>query len=952
MFGKDVDEHTVCVHVYGILDYFYVLKSAISFKFKSAKALYRAYQARGIDVVSVEEVKKQPLYYYNGAQSVSMYKIKVMNNKTGLTTKWAQMMLEKDCNLDNENNTAFFDSWQRSILEKFCTDFYIDPCGWIGIKHAKLIKRNSSKLTTCHTEALLVNPIQQNFVGASNTTEENGDNDDVVDKKDAVGIVNQVILGFDLECANLVSDTQMVQAAFDPIIQISVAVNTLFDDDDDNDKSEKRKNTIKDNVVFCLKKTADLDEVDADDKIRILSFARERDLLQAFIDYVALIDPDVITGYNINGFDLPYLWTRCDIAGLKSELTQSFSRHREIGAWLHCKRNYDQGNFKTHFKVSAPGRLICDCIVLVRDFLGVRLDDYRLNTVAASLLQPGNENQKEDMPYEEIPRIFRGGDPRELAKVARYCMKDSQLVMRILRATNGIQNLCETAKAVGLDPFTILYHGQQAMCLSAIARQIRDAGSWFAIPANVKPYKKTSKYEGAVVLDPKPGLYRDSVAVLDFASMYPSIIRGWNICYTTLTTEDEIEANNWRENEDFVRVPDIPNGLYVTPKHRKSLLASIVELLSEYRKQAKQGMKTNPPGSVAYVLADCRQQAFKRTSNSIYGLCGTNVGALLPCVINAAAITAFGRMMLYKTKHIVETNSHHAQVIYGDTDSVFVHFTDGSMTIDDAIRTGTDLAALVTKKLARSPVCLEFENVFARMILVGKKQYMSYLHTGKLMVKGIAAKKRDRPKLFRTLLSKVIHLTLVEDNWPEAAKLVKSIIAKILQDGGRCKDIPAHEFAKTVAISKHVSEYQGTVPMHANLAERMLKAGDPAAPAVGDRLPIVVCKDPTRPIQEKVSHRGFHPKDVCDKRPIDIKYYISEIQKLLETYFWCMYTDGKVGLRRELFPVQKSTILDYFKGCSAKRQHQSISSSNDDDDDDSIKMKRQRTNTTTGAGVR
>ena len=854
LYGKTIDGETVCIHVVGVPDYFRVGKSAVSKRFPTVNSVREALVAEGIGVSSISEIAMQPLYYYNGGKTIPLYDVKLSHPRQ---RKQAQAVF-------GSGSGVLYDSWQRSYVEKFCTDYRIQPCGWLGVRK---LNYSAGKRSTCHIEGTIIAPPHFYFPPTRDI------------------LVDHTILGFDLECANLRVHTQMVHRAFDPIIQISVAIGCL----------SNATLTVRDKIVFCWKETA---PVDGD--VEILSFDGEGAMLRAFLEFVKCKSPDVITGYNINGFDLPYLWARCEMMFL--DVNSTFSKNVNVGASL---RSYEVTNNqigkRQSYRIIAPGMLICDCMVLVRDFIQVKLDSYSLNAVARSLL---GGREKEDMPYAEIPKIFKDGDPVELARIASYCMTDTMLVMEILSVTDGIQSLSQTANTVGLDRADIIHHAQQRMCLSTICNQIRDAGNQYTIPAEVKVYASSTKYKGAVVLPPATGMYSDPVVVLDFASMYPSIIRAKNICYTTLTTEREIADEAWIEGVDYHRTPGVDGGLYVTPLHRKSLFGSIIERLSVLRKEAKKGMVT--PGSVGYAMADARQQAFKRTANSLYGLCGAKRGALLPCVLNAASVTAYGRQLLHDTKLIIERRVDiSARVIYGDTDSVFVRINIGGGDDKDVVAAvGTQLAREATLALNTPPMILEYEKVVMRLFLLGKKNYMGDMYTpdGKrsLLVKGIGAIKRDKPKFIRDLMQRCITLVLRENDWKSARNLIRVTVEKMAMDGGRSRD--PWEFAKTISITKHRDDYKlKEPPAHFLVAERMWKTDDPDAPSIGDRMPMVICKARNDEEARKVCLRGQHPKDVCGDLYVDTDYYIEQLQKTVLACFRYLYKTPAF-LMRDVFP--------------------------------------------------
>lgn len=179
-------------------------------------------------------------------------------------------------------------------------------------------------------------------------------------------------------------------------------------------------------------------------------------------------------------------------------------------------------------------------------------------------------------------------------------------------------------------------------------------------------------YEGATVIEPKRGFYRDPIATLDFSSLYPSIMMAHNLCYSTLLdpkmrsklSEDEYEKT--------------PNGDYfVRQSVKKGLLPLILEELISARKRAKKDLESATDPFVRAVY-DGRQLALKVSANSVYGFTGAQEG-MMPCLAISSSVTAFGRVMIHKTRDLVLDKYKDCDVIYGDTDSVMVKFNVSSI---------------------------------------------------------------------------------------------------------------------------------------------------------------------------------------------------------------------------------------------------------------------------------
>lgn len=154
------------------------------------------------------------------------------------------------------------------------------------------------------------------------------------------------------------------------------------------------------------------------------------------------------------------------------------------------------------------------------------------------------------------------------------------------------------------------------------------------------------QYEGAVVIEPTRGYYKDPVATLDFASLYPSIMMAHNLCYSSLVPKHK-KANFKPED-----ITETPNGdIFVKAHVKKGVLPLILEELLGARKRAKNELaKATDPFEKAVL--DGRQLALKISANSVYGFTGAQVGQL-PCLAISSSVTSFGRVMIEKTKALV-----------------------------------------------------------------------------------------------------------------------------------------------------------------------------------------------------------------------------------------------------------------------------------------------------------
>lgn len=379
-------------------------------------------------------------------------------------------------------------------------------------------------------------------------------------------------------------------------------------------------------------------------------FETERELLEAFGRYIRSIDPDIVTGWNIFGFDLEYLYSRTVItsAGPDSHIWGRLRDPIELSVKHLASSALGSNILKM---VPMTGRYVFDMFQDIKR--EHKLESYSLNNVSLHFLK----DQKIDMSPHEMFARFKDGDPDKLGEVAKYCIKDTELPHRISQRLCLVQNLVEMAKATWVPLSYLSERGQQIKVFSQLARKARELG--FMIPT-MYSNKSTSddKYQGATVLDAQTGAYYGPITALDFASLYPSIMRAHNLCYSTF-----VQPGSKYDNVPGVEYEQI--GPYRFAQGVPSLLPAVLNELAAFRKQAKKAM-AKAEGTPMEAIYNGKQLAYKISMNSVYGFTGASKG-MLPLVEIASTVTMRGRQMIEETKNYVEANFPGAHVRYGDS---------------------------------------------------------------------------------------------------------------------------------------------------------------------------------------------------------------------------------------------------------------------------------------------
>ena len=394
-------------------------------------------------------------------------------------------------------------------------------------------------------------------------------------------------------------------------------------------------------VCLCYKKTSGPD---------VISFDTERELLLGFRKFLIENDIDILTGWNIFGFDLEFLYVR---AAMTKCLVQ-FSDLSKIDGYecetVHKNLSSSALGNNVLKLLPMPGRFIFDLFHVIKR--EKNLDSYSLNFVSKYFLG----DQKIDMSAKEMFKRFEKGDPDELGEVADYCIKDTVLPHALMDKLCNLLNLLEMAKATWVPVNYLSERGQQIKVFSQLCRKARELGFMVPTIRVTKIQGPEEGYEGATVLEAQTGAYYVPITALDFEGLYPSIMIAHNLCYSTLVM-----------NPKYDNLPGVTYETFGTHKFVQnvpSLLPEVLKELKQFRKKAKADMAAAT--GIMKQVYDGKQLAYKVSMNSVYGFTGASKG-MLPCLAIASTVTMRGRGMIDETKNYVEANFPGSKVRYGDS---------------------------------------------------------------------------------------------------------------------------------------------------------------------------------------------------------------------------------------------------------------------------------------------
>ncbi len=695
-----------------------------------------------------------------------------------------------------------------------------------------------------------------------------------------------VVASVDIECNSSTGKFPDADIQGDACFQIAISL-CKFGSDEPYDKT-----------CLCYKKTDP--ELEGS---TILSYDTEREMLMAFREYLHDKDVDIITGWNIFGFDLEYLMkraivTRCDLKFFQ------LSKLRGHNCELTLKKLSSSALGDNDLKlVSMPGRFIFDLFHEVKK--GYKLDSYKLDNVSKLYLG----DSKIDMPAKEMFARYKEADPVKLREVAEYCIKDTLLPHRLLSKLCILVNLLEMAKATWTPLCYLVERGQQIKVFSQLTKKAREMG--FMVPTIQYGQMGDQGYEGATVLDAQKGAYYTPITALDFEGLYPSIMMAHNLCYSSLVMDPKYENVPGVEYETFeIPVPSKVEGQPPTKRLCKfaqgvpTLLPSILLELKQFRKQAKKDMAVSTGALKA--MYNGKQLAYKISMNSVYGFTGASKG-ILPCVNIASTVTTKGRSMIDETKEYVEKNFPGAKVRYGDTDSVMVEFDVGDRKGIEAVEYSWEIgerAAEECSALFKKPNNLELEKVYWPYFLYSKKRYAAKLWTqgkdGKMNmdyidVKGLQLVRRDNTAHVREVCKELLDVVL-ESNDTEAPRALALQRAIELIEG----DVPIEKLTLSQGLSDSYKVKGQSVSInspnidyinqaHVQVVRKMRERQPGSEPQSGDRVPYVLIK--TDDPKAKAFEKSEDPKYAKENGiPIDYEYYfmnkfINPVCDLIEPLF-------------------------------------------------------------------
>ena len=542
-------------------------------------------------------------------------------------------------------------------------------------------------------------------------------------------------------------------------------------------------------------------------------------MLREFIEYVRKEDPDVITGYNIDGYDFELLSWKYKKYGIEFEIGRDGSKPQRIANRF----------WRVH------GRVIEDAWWAVKKEL--RLKQETLEAVSFELLG----EKKLDVDRRRIDKEW--AENRD--KVIKYCMKDAELALKILLKIGIVDKYLDLATVTKFPLEDVIHSGTSTWVDSLLIREA-DRHS-IGVPLQGEG-RKGAKIEGGYVHSIEPGLYH-WVCVLDFKSMYPSIIIKYNICFTTLSDDGDILS---------------PSGArFLSRDKKEGLIPKILKELMEKRDFLKRKMKEEPERRDYY---DGLQKAVKILMNTFYGVLASSFYRFTDPRIGAS-ITAFARETIKRI--INDLESRGIRVIYGDTDSVF--FQSPYTDLEKTVEFGKKIASEISE---RESLILEFEKVLEPFFSHGaKKRYVGRIiwpeeSRGEMIVRGYELRRTDSFDL-QSEAQKMIFEKILDGDIEGAIALSKEIVENVRQGKVNIEQLV---ISRTVKDPKRYKNPDSMPNVQA--ARKLMLMGERFIPGMKVSWIVVNARGSRQEVEPYLPTRPFL------KRP-DYQYYARRIAETL-----------------------------------------------------------------------
>ncbi|XP_076246805.1 DNA polymerase alpha catalytic subunit isoform X2 [Calliopsis andreniformis] len=585
---------------------------------------------------------------------------------------------------------------------------------------------------------------------------------------------------------------------------------------------------------------------------KVMKFDTEVDLLEELLKIVNITDPDILIGYDC-GFQFDILMHR--IFTLKVSNWSRFGRLRRSAPPLMKGRiNLNQ---------VLAGRPMCDIQVSAKE-LNLKVRSYDLQSLCTAVLKK-NESECKEIKPGECAAFYN--TTSKIDNLIKITLTEALYILSIVLELNviplALQITCIAGNVISRTLTAGRAERNEYLLMHAfhlkqyITPDKRNTKKGKTAENNDNPGRKKAAYAGGLVLEPKKGFYDKLILLMDFNSLYPSIIQEYNLCFTT------VPGAAYADSADLA-IPESNLEPGIIPTEIRKLVESRVEV-----KKLMKVPNISPELKMQYNI---RQLALKLTANSMYGCLGATHCRFYAKGL-AALITAKGREILQHTKNLVEKLNY--EVIYGDTDSIMIN--TNLLEYEEVFSVGKKIKQEVNKLYKR--VELDIDGVFRYLLLLQKKKYaavtMTKLPNGQVELtqehKGLDIVRRDWCQLACDVGKKILDQLLSDQSNENRLEQIFNMLQNVAKNVKE-NQVSLSSLVITKQLSKNPNEYPDTKQAHVQVALRLNKEGGRMWKA-GDTVPYIICDDGT---DKSATERAYHIDEYkkSDSLKIDVNYYL------------------------------------------------------------------------------
>ncbi|CAL8312592.1 unnamed protein product [Lota lota] len=647
--------------------------------------------------------------------------------------------------------------------------------------------------------------------------------------------------------------------------------------------------------------------------LQVTYAADEKKLLEELLLLVRRFDPDILIGYEVQMRSWGYLLQRASALG--TDLCQRLSRIPGDSKENHFQAAWDNYGADTMTEINIIGRIVLNLWRIMKT--EVTLNNYSFENVAFHVLHqrfPLFSGRTLSDWFDHNTDLYRW-------KVVDHYVSRVCGSMQLLQQQDIVGRTSELARVFGIQFYHVLTRGSQYRVESMMLRLAKPLNYIPVTPSVEQRAQQRAPQCVPLVMEPESRFYSSCVLVLDFQSLYPSIVIAYNYCYSTclghvgsLGTPDEFKfgCTSLRVPVDLLYqlrddITISPNGVvFVKSAVRKGVLPSMLEEILKTRVMVKCSMKTYQQDKALLRLLHARQLGLKLIANFTFGYTAAGYSGRMPNVEVGDSIVHKARETLERAiKMVNNTKKWGARVVYGDTDSLFVQLKGASK--EQAFRIGGEIAEAVTATNPK-PVTLKFEKVYLPCVLQTKKRYVGYMYESLEQkepvfdAKGIETVRRDACPAVGKVLERSIKLLFETRDISQVKGFVQRQVLKVLEGAASMQDLT---FAKEYRGSG--SYRPGACIPALELSRRMTAYDRRLEPRVGERVPyVIVYGSPGVPLIQLVRR----PLDVLQDPSLRLNatYYVTK--QILPPLGRLLQLVGVDVLRwyQELPRVQKASL--------------------------------------------